>query len=231
MYTFSQLVDELVAEVRRPDLLVDIARYLNQTIRECHFHPETNAVQFFVDNRRETTILSAGETVHTWNLPRPANFQKIEAVNYPTVFDSRGETIWPAETSPGRHLSQMTQYFYRAGSTVVFAGLTGVGTPINIAWFEFPSSLIYMNQTCRPMSYNDIGGKVYSVDWAHEHAREDADSLTTNWLLERWHTVVMEGVRAKLYKRVSDTERARTSYSLYAQLRKGLATSEVAVFF
>jgi hypothetical protein len=44
----------------------------------------------------------------------------------------------------------------------------------------------------------------------------------------RWSDVISEGVRAKLFKRVSDTERARNCYSLYGQLRQGLMTSEVA---
>ncbi len=44
----------------------------------------------------------------------------------------------------------------------------------------------------------------------------------------RWSMVVEEGLRAKIYKRISDTERARTAYSLYAQQRQGLITSERA---
>jgi hypothetical protein len=44
----------------------------------------------------------------------------------------------------------------------------------------------------------------------------------------RWSDVLREGLRAKVYKRISDQLRAQTSYSLYSQLRQGLFTSEVA---
>lgn len=42
----------------------------------------------------------------------------------------------------------------------------------------------------------------------------------------RWQEVIEEGLRAKIYKRVGDDQRARTSYSLYQSLRKGLVMAE-----
>lgn len=229
MYTFSQLVDEIVSEVRRPDLTSEISRYLNQSIRECHADPETNAIVFFPDNRRELQVLSAGESSHTWQIPRVTNFQKMAGVLYPNTYRN-SEAVWPMETTPGRHLAGETYYYYRVGSTFVFSGMQGIGTPINLLWYEFPSSLPYFaTPEDRPMQYNIYGGKEYAPAWVHEEDRDDADLLTTNWLLERWGHTIAEGVRAKVYKRTSDTERARTSYSLYAQLRRNLITSEISV--
>src|SRR3546814_5049537 len=48
----------------------------------------------------------------------------------------------------------------------------------------------------------------------------------TNWILSRHEDVVAEGARAKVYKRLSYTERARTSYSMYMSLRGGFWRSE-----
>ena len=228
MYTFSQMVDAIVSEVRRPDLRVDIARYVNQTIRECHFDPETNAVQFYKDNTREFRLPTTSESGQVWDIPTPTCFQKLAAVQYENVFDRTGNSVWPEETQPGRHLVHLTHYYYQAGSSFVFSGYGGLNAIINLYYFVFPSGLPYMAAECRPMEFNEFGGKIYAEDWSHDHSREDADCLTTNWLLTRWSDVVAEGVRAKVYKRVSDTERARTCYSLYAQLRKGLATNETA---
>ena len=46
MTTFSQLVDSVVSETKRPDLVSEIATYLNQTIREVHFSADRNAALF-----------------------------------------------------------------------------------------------------------------------------------------------------------------------------------------
>lgn len=231
MKTFSQLVDDITSEVRRPDLTSEIPRYLNQTIRECHFDPETNASLFFRDNLHELQIPTpGGEAPFTWSMPRPATFQKMAAVNYPGVVDCNGPA-WVKETTPGRHLRDLDRYYYRIQQTFVFAGLPAGPSMVNVAFFEFPPSLPYFKPDCRPMSFDDYGGKIYGANWQCEPDRECADVLSTNWLLERWESVVEEGVRAKVYKRVSDTERARTSYSLYAQLRRGLITSELAQLY
>lgn len=223
MTTFSELVDSMVSELRRPDLGSEIARYLNQTIRECHFDPVTNAAQFFKSNTVEATIAATSESAQVWTPPCPQNFQKLSAVEYPTI------GIWPEETTPGRHLRGKTHYYYQVGGSFVFSDYGGVGGQINLFYFVFPHSLTYFAESCRPMQCSLLGEKVYAEEWIHDHSREDADLLCTNWLLMSWKTVLEEGVRAKVYKRLSDTERARTAYSLYAQLRRGLVTSESAV--
>lgn len=231
MYTFSQMVDEMVSEVKRPDLTSEIVRYLNQTIRECHFDPQTNAAQFYTRNGVELALTATAENGHVWQMPNPTNFQKMAAVQYATRFGRDGESVWAVETTPGRHLRDLDAYFYQSGSSVVFSGYGGVNAQINLFYFRFPASLPYFKPGCRPMEYDAYGGKVYAPEWIHEHSRDDADCLTTNWILQTWSDIVAEGVRAKVYKRVSDTERARTCYSLYAQLRRGLMTSESATLY
>lgn len=231
MLTFSQLVDNLVSEVKRPDLTSDIVKYLNQTVRECHISPDRNAIQFYRDNAREIQLTATSESNYVWDIPKPQLFQAIASVNYPLQFDSHGQSVWPTETRPGRHLSQMTHYFYRVAQSVVFAGAGGVGGLINVYWYEYPGSLPYLKQGCRPMEYDSYGNKIYAPEWIHDHARDDADVLCTNWMIDRWADVISEGVRAKVYKRVSDDSRARTCYSLYQQLRQGLVTAETALLF
>lgn len=228
MFTFSQMVDEMVSEVKRPDLTSEIARYVNQTIRECHFSTDRQAAIFFKENFKEAQITATAESGQVWEVPNPTTFQKMAGVKYPTQFDSNGDPVWAEETVPGRHLNRLDNYFYQVGGSFVFSGYGGVGATISLAYFGFPSSLKYKAVAARPATYDEESGWSYHPDITTDEDRESARLVCSNWLLLRWSTVISEGVRAKTFKRVSDTERARNCYSLYGQLRQGLITSESA---
>lgn len=58
MTTLSQLVDDLLVELVRPDMRSMLVDYANQTVREMHFRPATNAPVLFDANRYEEQILS-----------------------------------------------------------------------------------------------------------------------------------------------------------------------------
>jgi hypothetical protein len=235
MTTFSQLVDEMVIETRRPDLRSEIATYLNQTVREVHFEPSRGNVVFFSENRKEYEVTaSTADSGQTWDTPNPAIFQGMEAVQFPNACAGRLE--YAKERRPGPGLLSEPYFYYRAGITYVFGGTIGyggVGSKIRLSYFEYPSSLKYKADASRPATYDVEAGWSYftvdSVDYdADDDARELARSLVTNWLILRWADVLREGLRAKIYKRLSDQLRAQTSYSLYSQLRQGLFTSEAA---
>lgn len=226
MTTFSQLVDKLVSETKRPDLVSDIATYLNQTIREVHFTPDRGASLLYMDNFRESQLTANVETGFTWDLPNPGTFQKMQVVGYPSVYDRLGNDVYAEEVVPGRHLAEKTNYFYRVGQTFVFSGYGGVDSLVNVGWFEFPRSLKYYTPATRPAEYDVELGWTYPPEVNTPELEAAAQTLTSNWLLMRWEEVLAEGLRAKVYKRTSDTERARTCYSLYGSLRQGLWTSE-----
>lgn len=228
MFTLSQMVDEIVSETKRPDLVSEISRYVNQTVRECHFSTDRQAAIFYRDNFNEVLLTASAESGYTWPMPNPTTFQKMAGVKFPSQFDTMGREVWAVETTPGRHLSALDHYFYQVGSTFVFSGYGGIGANIALGYFAFPASLKYKSVAARPASYDPESGWSYHADVTTDEDREAARLVTTNWLLMRWSDVVSEGVRAKVYKRVSDTERARNSYSLYGQLRQGLMSSEVA---
>lgn len=231
MYTFSQLVDEMVSETKRPDLVSEIARYVNQTIRELHFDPQRGGALFYDENFREERLVSASDSSFTWEIANPTTFQKMLAVGYPGQFSRHGEPVWAVETTPGRHLNNLTNFYYRSGNTFVFSGFGGVGGTIQLGWYEFPSSLKYKAEAARPAQYDIESGWTYHANVNTPELQAAARELVTNWMILRWADIVAEGVRAKLYKRLSDTERARTSYSLYQSLRQGLWTSETAKLY
>jgi hypothetical protein len=228
------LVDEIVAETRRPDLRSEIATYLNQTIREAHFEPSRGNVVHYIDNRKEEQLTADSADVFLWDLPNPPLFQGIEAVRFASHYLGRME--YAKQVNPGPAMQSEPFYFYRAGSRIAFGGTVGyggVGGIIQISWFEYPAGLKYKEAGTREATYDVETGWAYntvnSVDYGSTpELQETAQLRVSNWLLLRWADVLKEGLRAKVYKRLSDDVRQRTSYSLYQQLRQGLYTSEVA---
>lgn len=226
MTTFSQLVDEMVSELKRPDLASEIASYVNQTIRELHFTENQNAAILFQDNFREELLVADSETVQSWEIPNPQIFQQLTAVKYPSVTTRLGDDVWPEPTTPGRHLAGMDYYYYRVGQTYVFTGFGGIGGQIALGYFEYPRSLKYKTVASRTATYDVDSGWAYADGVNTDELQAAARELSSNWILLRWKILVEEGVRAKVYKRLSDTERARTAYSLYSSLRHGFWTAE-----
>src|SRR4051812_37916301 len=109
MTTFSQLVDEMVVETRRPDLRSEIAVYLNQTIREVHFEPGKGNVVHYAENRKEDQITATSDSGQLWDLPSPQNFQGIEAVRFPDAVCGRMQ--YAKEARPGPSLVSIP-FFY-----------------------------------------------------------------------------------------------------------------------
>jgi hypothetical protein len=231
MTTHSQLVDDMVRETKRPDLLADISDYLNQTIRELHFTPDRGNAITYRDNLREIQLTANAEEGYSWTIPNPHLFQQMVAVRYDSLFSRDAMYTYADERVPGRAMNNSLEYYYRAGNLVFFSGYGGLNSVISLAYYEYPRRLKYYPAGSRPVEWGDE-----LMSWTYDPAfdtddemRLDARNLCSNWVLLRWRDVVAEGLKAKVYKRLSDDGRARTSYSLYSQMRQGLFTSEVAV--
>lgn len=223
MTTFSQLVDALVAETRRPDMIAEIISYANQTIRELHFNPDNNAAVFYKDNFFEQLLTPTVESGFGWDVPDPGTFQAMQVVHYTL------RNVYPSERIPSRALANLQYYYYRTKGTYIFSGYSGLSDRIAIGYFAFPRRLMYYTPERRPAEYSpDIGWTYYSTFGASEVLREAGQGFVSNWLLFRWPDVVAEGIRAKIYKRVGDTDRARVCYSAYTALRNNVVTSETA---
>lgn len=228
MTTFSQLVDAIVQETRRPDMKADVIRYANQTIRELHTDPETNKILFFADNFRQLLLTADVEDGFGWEIPNPATFQKLHVVNYRGVFEN-GVPVYSTPTTPGRHLNSLRNYHYQAANHFFFVGYGGVNQQIALGYYEFPPRLTYQEVADRLVIWNEED-QVFEYDPSLNtpELREAALAKVSNWILNRWEDTVAEGLRAKVYKRTSDTERARTCYSMFQSMRSGMWTSENA---
>lgn len=228
MTTFSQIVDSIVLECRRPDMVMTVATYLSQTIKELHFDPRDNAAMMYRENLREAVVTSAVETGLTWAIPDEALFQAMGFVRYDSVYDDNGRGVVPPEMTPSRGMNQLDNFYYRAGYEYAFSGFGGIGGRVSLAYYEFPKSLKYKLPSVREATYDVESGWAYGVGVVTPADQLIARNKVSNWVTRRWSEFVEEGVRAKLYKRLSDTERARTSYSMYQGFRLSLVSSETA---
>lgn len=226
MSTFSQIVDEMIQETKRPDLLSEICAYLNQTVMEIHYQPASGNIILYRANRHEIQITATSDTKVVWDIPNPATFIGVEAVRYPCILDAAGDPVFPLEVNPGIAMNREMHKYMRSGDSYVFSGYGGVGSLIDICYQARPGRLKYLPPDQRPAVFDDIDGWQYADSVVTEEEQEIARTVTSNWILLRYHDLVTEGVRSKVYKRLSDTERARTSYSLYMSLRQGLFTAE-----
>lgn len=235
MTTFSQLVDKVTREVGRPDLKERAASYLNQTVRELHSEPKRNTSILFAENYLEDQLTSNVDTGFYWDAPRPSRFQALTLVQFADIVDNEirdgtASGFYPPLLVPSRALKTHTSYYYRGGSRYVFVGYGGLNARVNISWYEFPASLEYFAAGVRPAEYTESLGFTYADEFdGTPELRLAAEALTTHWLLLRWPMVLEEGLRAKLYKSISDESRASLCYSLYQQLRSGLWTSEAGM--
>lgn len=227
MTTHSQLVDSILQETLRPDMVAAASAYLNQTIREMHFDPARNNALVLMENYREVQVTATTESQFMWEYPNPGLFQALIAVRYDCVVDADNCAVYAKHLGPSRRMEREDHVVQQAGGRLAFKGYGGYGAPITIAYSEYPPSLVYQPVESRLVTINNFGQPAY-VGTPTEQQQQQYLKEATNWILMRWADVVAEGVKAKLYKRLGDETRQRTSYSLYSQLRQGFISSEEA---
>lgn len=228
MTTFSQLVDRILVEVVRPDLLATAAAYLNQTIREAHSDAETNFPVLFDDNRLETRIAVTSVDVETgafvWALPDIVRLQRIEEVFYNSIKRSVYQRSLKGLRTPNLNDPMDQYYWYRVGNSIAFSKPGVSGSFIDIAYHLFPRSLVYYKAAERKVIFDDEN-QIFMYDPTVTDP-EAAMAKASNWLLSRHTEMLAEGVRAKIYKRLADTERARLCYSQYRSMLLAMQRTE-----
>lgn len=226
MTTFSQMVDTLAKEIVRPNMVTMLPDYLNQTIREVHTNAQTSEPVRFADNRVEAVITidndGLGDDSYVWPLPDMTRFQLIEAVYYHSIERYVTQKSPAVARVPNFRDPMRGYYWYRTGPTLAFSRPGGVGDTIDISMFFYPRRLVYQPIALRKVDWDDEnevftyknGGSILDLPKA------------TNWIIERHRDCLMEGVRAKAYKRMDDENRARLAYSQFEALRAAMIHSE-----
>lgn len=215
MTTFSQVVDDLVSELKRPDLRTEITSYLNATIRELHSNRATKLPILYGENRLETTVTTTASP-HLWDIPRVQRFQLLEAAYCPElgryIQAKAPRAIYLESDAPFKN-----EFWYRTGPQIAFYGHT-VGDTLTLSYFEYPRAFIYYAESDRPCVWDPESETFgYHADYDADAAENAAaEELCTCWLIMRWsEEVLKEGVRAKIWRRIGNKERAGVSYSAY----------------
>ena len=228
MTTYSQLVDAMILESRRPDMAAEIQAYVNQTIRELHFTPDTNAALLYRENLREAQLIANTESAFSWDQPNPATWQTMAAVRFNSMLDNTGLPRFANPRMPGRGMNPMECSYYQSGGSFIFQNYGGLNAVIDLAYYEYPTRLKYYAPADRLASYDVETGWSYHVSVTTPEAQVTAREKSSNWILLRWEDLIREGVRAKIYKRTGDDTRGRTAYSAFTAMRRNIESSELA---
>lgn len=227
MTTFSQLTDELILEVNRPELVSQVAGFVNQTVRELHADRQSGVAISFWSNLVEVLLAANVETAYIYMLPQAHLFQRVEAVYYPQV-GRYADMRRPSSAYAFSGEIGADRFWYRSGDTLAFSGYGGIGAQIKLAYFSYPQRLTYFANALNPCKWSDVTQAftylpAYDVDAT---TRASAQALCSNWLIARYGELIRQGVRAKLYMRLGDVERARLHFSLYENMRPALISAE-----
>lgn len=248
MTTFSQLVDEMAIEVVRPDLKKSqsvvnggyIASSINQTIREVHTgkagsQASNGIAHRFASNRVEIEIevdSVQDSGIFNFEIPNFNRFQAVEAVQFASI------GRWAMPRPPGivnlENRGPIDNYFYwyQSGNFLCFNGFGGLGKIIRLSTFYYPRSLVYHRGSVTDQidpRWAEYNTELETWDYREGTGKTDEElrDLSTNWILLRWPDMIREGVRAKVYKRLGDENRQRTSYSSYESMRAEMQTQEI----
>lgn len=239
MYTHSQLVDNLIAEMMRPDLQVAFSNALNQTIRELHSTKDDRGSGSipvgFKSNLGEDILTANVDVGFSYTLENPTRFQIMEAVWYAQYGRYATERAPSSIRAFDGSVDGAEYGWYRSGDQIFFDNYGGDGAQIAVAWFDHIQRQSYFESGQRPCEWDEASESfeyhtVGSVDYnSTPELQEKARYLCTNWMIQRWFDTLSQGVRAKIWARLADDVRGKTAYSAYEALRGPLIAAETLV--
>ncbi len=221
--TFSALIDEAIARSQRKDRIADIVSYARSSLRECQ------VLAYFEQDMVE---LSVAVDVLPFVWPRPLRLRTILAAKPQSITTARGEQKYFTNLPPGESTRTADYFLYLSGNDYIFSGLhLEVNQVIDIAYMAYSRKFIYYAVADRPATFDpETETWSYHVDYVGTtELQEEARNLVTNWIVEHWYDMLLEGTLAKLYKTVGD-ERNRTAFSLYKSMQKDLLRGERVIY-
>lgn len=224
MTTYSEIIDTVIQQIGRPNLLTRTKTIVNNLIYELHYTPQRGVI-LFDKNIIEAQATTVADQVHAFETPN--RFQKFLAVRYDSVLDYKDKYTYAIELKPGPRMNHEKYYFYRnsTGHTMVNCG--AIGSTISLAYYRRLAPLTYYEVGSRPATY-DESTDIWTyldpqpTDEAAELARQN---LVTNWMIQEHSAVVVEGALAALWKEAGDG-RSQATYSRYQSLRDGMVVEE-----
>lgn len=226
MTTLSQIVNEIVSEILRPDMIPQLTTFVNLTIRELHTDPKSGLAIGFAENLTEVQLTASQDTGYVYEIPNPELLQFVEAVWF-----RRGgrlaELRKPSTINQYMASAVLPAAYYRTGPAIAFAGYGGTGGIIDVALSYYPRGLKYYPSGAPAVWNEDTESWNYAPAYdSTPELQAQARRLCTNWIMARHKELVKQGAIAKFYARAKDTDRARLAYSLYEQIRPGFVSAE-----
>ena len=226
MPTYTEMVESLILESRRPDMRLVIAADLNSTIRDLHFRTvggDGGAPVRYSNNLVEDELTLAGSAPYMWDIPRPALFMAME-----DVF-CRNRNIHLELRSPKTIHRLSTDFtalaiYYRSGPAIVMGGVYS-GDSIAISYYEYLGGLRLKTPDAQVIRSTETPG-IYERISDSGVPTEAELAAETNWLLDKYDMVIREGVLSKLYRRINDLDRAKMSYSAFESGRISIQNTE-----
>lgn len=233
MTTFSQAVDTLIAETARPDMKDMIVQYLNQTIRELHTDTVTKLPIGFTSNmiEDEVEIDVEPEEAFLWTIPNTHRFQMMESI-YLAYVDEYAMEKRPSTAFLFNSDANSEYYWYRTGpNQLAIAGHGGDQYTVKLAWFEHIRRHVYYTVANRPAVWSDeTESYTYHADYdGTDEDRLEALGLSTNWMLERYEDLILNGARAKIWIRIGEEGRGKMAYSQFESNRPPMVATETFI--
>lgn len=215
---FSEAIDELLAQVRRPEQRSNVPQYFNTTIRECDVFKGS----FFNRDLFEAVIVTTADP-HIW--AKPTRFRSMRAVKY-VESEEFPSYIQPGKRQVDNFGKLLDYYFYVIGTDFIFRGPT-VAADINVAYYIYPRTFKYYAVADRPAVFDrELETWAYHTDYdINDTQRALAEELVSHWLLIDWIELIKEGARARLYKNLPD-ERVRQTFASYKSMQNDLINGE-----
>jgi len=206
--TFSSIVDDAIIRTGRPGQKADMISYTRQIIREMQ-----SLGHFFNDLVEDQLVSDASPFI--W--AAPSDLRDVLTIQYPAILDTYGRPTYPKFIRPSIQQRGVTHFYYRSAGSYVFSAVD-VGTIIYAAYYTWLPKLSYYDVAARPATYD-----LETDTWTYLTATTSTEQLAaqaqvTNWILQTWYDVVLEGVCSRVWKTVADP-RAPSSFSLFSKMK------------
>jgi len=234
--SFSAIVDEIILTTGMHSEYGRVLGYLRTTLMEAH-----SAAYFFRDMEELELVTTA--TPHIYPLPfnwKRAKFLQIQGT-------ASGVPVEIPFVAPGLNVRARDIFYYQTLDSLVFSGIA-VGETIAIAYYKHPQVFNYYHQlgsTDNPPQSQGIvpayldalgvwkylttdgdGVSSYVDTLGTSVADEAAKNLSADWVVLKYHQMLIQGTLAKAFKDRGDVPRSTLSFSLYKDLLSLMVQAE-----
>lgn len=234
--SFSAIVDEIMITTGMHSEYGRVVGYLRTTLHETH------SKGYFFRDMEEVSIVT-DVTPYIYKLPfnwKRAKFLQISgtATNKPTPIPL---------IAPGINTRNLDVYYYQTLDSLVFSGVP-IGSTIAIAYYVHPRVFNYyhklgstdnpaISQGIVPAYLDDFGvwhylttdgngNSTYIPTLGSAILDEAAQNISGDWIVFKYHQMLIQGTLAKAFKDRGDIPRSTLSFSLYQTLLSDMIQSE-----